>query len=66
MTSKRTIHARLHKAGLTPVKDTWLTPKQAATVQKWDTENRAKALGEERKDDRPQPAKLAPGAEGAA
>ena len=51
MTSKRTIHKRLHDGGLTPVKDTWLTPEQAATVQKWDLENRAKALGEERKDD---------------
>jgi Spy/CpxP family protein refolding chaperone len=23
----------------------WLTPEQAATVQQWDAENRAKALG---------------------
>lgn len=45
MTSKRTIHARLHKAGLVPIKDTWLTPSQAAKVKAWDTENRAKALG---------------------
>jgi hypothetical protein len=29
----------------------WLTPEQAATVQQWDAANRAKALGEERKDD---------------
>ena len=52
MTSKRTIHKRLHDGGLTPVKDTWLTPEQAATVQKWDLENRNRVLGEERKDDK--------------
>jgi hypothetical protein len=51
MTSKRTIHKRLHDGGLTPVKDTWLTPEQAATVQQWDAANRARALGEERKND---------------
>jgi len=28
-----------------------LTPEQAATVQQWDAENRAQALGEERKDE---------------
>ena len=50
MTSKRTIHARLHKAGLVPLKDTWLTPAQAAQVAAWDATNRAKALGKEGQD----------------
>ena len=43
MTSPRTIHARLHKAGLTPVKDTWLTPEQAEQVKAWDAANKAQA-----------------------
>jgi hypothetical protein len=43
MTSPRTIHSRLHKAGLVPVKDTWLTPEQAAQVKAWDDQNRKTA-----------------------
>jgi hypothetical protein len=50
MTSKRTIHARLHKAGLTPLKDTWLTPTQAKQVKAWDATNRAQALGKQEQD----------------
>jgi hypothetical protein len=51
MTSERTKRRHMRKAEFVSVGPVWLTPEQAATVQKWDAENRAKALGEERKDD---------------
>jgi len=51
MTSKRTIHKRLHDGGLVPLKDVWLTPERKAEIEAEYAANRAKALGEERKDD---------------
>jgi len=51
MTSERTKRRHMRKAEFVSVGPVWLTPEQAATVQQWDLENRAKALGEESKDD---------------
>ena len=46
MTSKRTIHKRLHDAGLIPVKDTWLTPERAKDLKRESDENIRAALAQ--------------------